>query len=172
MLRLGVGLASEDRKRDSVISELGVDENIVLSDWKSVSRWGMLSTYKKRDSASRLTSELSIKVPYLSAPLRTLSGGNQQKAVIARLLHARARVLLLDEPTRGIDVGSKAQLYGLISDLASRGIAIILVSSEFEELVLVCDRVMVLRGGRICSEVTGDELTLENLLLMSLMEEN
>jgi ABC-type sugar transport system ATPase subunit len=172
MLRLGVGLASEDRKRDSVIAKLGVDENIVLSDWKAVSRWGMLSKNKKRDSAVRLTTELSIKVPYLSAPLRTLSGGNQQKAVLARLLHARARVLLLNEPTRGVDVGAKAQLYGFISDLASKGIAVIVVSSEFEELVLVCDRVMILRAGRICGEVTGDELTLQNLLLMSLMEQN
>jgi len=121
MLRLGVGLASEDRKRDSVISELGVDDNIILSDWKSVSRWGMLSKKKKYDSAERLTTELSIKVPWLGSPLRTLSGGNQQKAVIARLLHAKVKVLLLDEPTRGIDVGAKAQLLRCFNDWRLEG---------------------------------------------------
>lgn len=168
MKRLGVGLTPENRKRDGVVPELGVDENIVMSDYGRVASRGVLSRSRIAALTGRLRDQLQVKVADLSSPIATLSGGNQQKAVIGRWLHAGSDVLLLDEPTRGVDVEAKAQIYQLMRTIAADGASVVFVSSEIEELPLVCDRVLVLRGGRITDEFRAPDIDLSRLLAASM----
>jgi ABC-type sugar transport system ATPase subunit len=170
MLARGVGFTPEDRRGAGIVPLLGVGENVLLS-----ARGRVLPRFWIRPSLeSRLSGEifrkLSIKTSSAAQEIATLSGGNQQKAVIGRLLAANMSVLMLDEPTRGIDVHAKAQIYRLIRELASSGVAVIFVSSELEELSEVCDRVLVLRQGRIAEEVMGPDLTTEKLLALAMKE--
>ncbi|MEU0156115.1 sugar ABC transporter ATP-binding protein [Micromonospora fulviviridis] len=159
MVRRGVGLTPEERKTDGIVPLLGIDENIVLADRRSVRRGPLLSSRLQHSAARKLVSALSIRTPGVTVPVGALSGGNQQKAVIARWLHRGSRVLLLDEPTRGVDVQAKAQIYELVRKLADDGVSILFVSSELEELPLVCSRVVVLRDGAITAQLTGDDIT-------------
>jgi simple sugar transport system ATP-binding protein len=164
MRRAGIGMTPENRKREGVFLDLGIDENIVISDFGRVSRGGVLSSRTIRDVTRLLRDRLHIKAHDLSKSISTLSGGNQQKAVIARWLHADTDVLLLDEPTRGVDVEAKAQIYEIMRQVADDGKAVIFVSSEIEELPLACDRVLVLRDGAIQSEFTAPDIDLTRLL--------
>ena len=164
MSRLGIGYTPEHRKRDGIVPLLGVDENIVMSDLGAVGRGGLLSLRQRDRAADRVIADLDVKVPDRATPIAALSGGNQQKVVIGRWLHAETRVLLLDEPTRGVDVGAKAQIYALVRDLADRGAGVVFVSSEEEELPLVCDRVEVLVAGRNAATLTGDAITVDALV--------
>ncbi|GAB3576453.1 sugar ABC transporter ATP-binding protein [Amycolatopsis endophytica] len=164
MKRLGVGMTPEDRKDEGVVPLLGVDENLVLSKWDSVSSGATVRPGLVRRAATRLIERLSIATAAPRTPIVNLSGGNQQKAVIGRWLHAGSRILLLDEPTRGVDVHAKAEIYRLVRELAGTGAAIVFVSGELEELPLVCDRVLALREGRIAGELSGAQLTTESVL--------
>jgi sugar transport system ATP-binding protein len=164
MKRLGVGMTPEDRKHEGVVPLLGVDENIVLSRFGSVRSGPTIRPGLVRRAAERLIAQLSIATAAPGTPIVNLSGGNQQKAVIGRWLHAGSRILLLDEPTRGVDVQAKAEVYALVRELADVGNAIVFVSGELEELPLVCDRVLVLRGGRAAGELSGDDLTTDSVL--------
>jgi simple sugar transport system ATP-binding protein len=168
MRRLGVGLTPENRKRDGVILEMGVDENIVMSDYPTVSTRGVLSARKIVARTEGLRDRLQIKVAALSAPVANLSGGNQQKVVIGRWLYAGSSVLLLDEPTRGVDVEAKAQIYRIMRTVADNGAAVVFVSSEIEELPLVCDRVLVLRRGEIAEQFIAPDIDLTKLLAASM----
>ncbi len=154
MRQLGIGMTPEDRKGTGIIPGLGIDENIVMSDWKRVSSGGFLASGRIRAATKALGQRLSIKADDLTRPINTLSG-KPAKAVIARWLHADSDVLLLDEPTRGVDVQAKAQIYDIMRQVADSGKAVVFVSSEAEELPLACDRVLVLRGGRIREEFTA-----------------
>ncbi|MGX6447021.1 sugar ABC transporter ATP-binding protein [Patulibacter sp. S7RM1-6] len=169
MLDLGVGMTPENRKRDGIVPELGVDENVVLADYPR-ERGPVISWGRVRESVGALRDRLQIKTERLGTPIGTLSGGNQQKAVIGRWLHAGSRVLLLDEPTRGVDVESKTQIYALIRQLADEGRAVVFVSSEVEELPLACDRVLVLRGGRIATEHRAPHIDLDRLFADAIAE--
>ncbi len=162
--RLGVGLTPEDRKREGVINELSIAENMVMSDYPRVSSYATLSPRRITEAATQLRDRLAIKIADVNHSIATLSGGNQQKAVIGRWLHAGSNVLLLDEPTRGVDVGSKAQIYDIMRALADDGAAVVFVSSELEELPLVCDRVLVLRSGRLAEEFVAPDITTTALL--------
>ncbi|WP_446689111.1 ATP-binding cassette domain-containing protein [Saccharopolyspora phatthalungensis] len=164
MKRLGVGMTPEDRKDEGVVPLLGVDENLVLSKFSAVSSGPTVRPGRVRRAAQRLIGRLSIATPSARTPIVNLSGGNQQKAVIGRWLHAGSRILLLDEPTRGVDVQAKAEIYRLVRELAKRGAAIVFVSGELEELPLVCDRVLTLRDGRVAAELSGRELTTDSVL--------
>lgn len=168
MRRAGIAMTPEDRKREGALMNLGIDENIVMSDYRSVSRSGVLSVPLIRDASEALARRLSIKAHDLAQPISTLSGGNQQKAVIARWLHADAGILLLDEPTRGVDVEAKAQIYAIMRAVADEGKAVVFVSSELEELPLCCDRVLVLRDGAIQREFVAPDITLSDLLEASM----
>ncbi len=170
--RLGVGLTPEDRKREGVITELSIAENMVMSDYARVSRYGALRPRRLTASAEGLRDRLEVKVADLQHSIATLSGGNQQKTVIGRWLHAGSNVLLLDEPTRGVDVGSKAQIYDITRQLADEGAAVVFVSSEIEELPLVCDRVLVLRGGRLAEEFVAPDLSTAALLAAAMTTAN
>lgn len=169
-LQHGIGMTPENRKEDGIFPSLGIDENIVVSDWAVVSTGGVLSPAKIRAAAEKIVKQMSIKTSSTKAELATLSGGNQQKAVIGRWLHADSTVLLLDEPTRGVDIEAKAQIYALIRDLASTGRAVVFVSSELEELQAVCDRAFVLRGGEMVEEFVAPQISTDILLAAAMAE--
>jgi ABC-type sugar transport system ATPase subunit len=162
----GLGLVAQDR-RQSLIHEHSVAENIVMASLPSVTRRGFVDVAALRRQALDYVERLAIKVPGVDTPVGTLSGGNQQKVQVARWLASGARVLLLVDPTRGIDVGTRAEIGALWRTLAAEGRALLLVSSEAEELVDVCDRVVVLRNGRAAGEVAGAELAEERLLRLA-----
>ena len=137
---------------------------VVLPVLGSLSRFGIVSRRRERERAERYASDLRVKASSLEQPVLTLSGGNQQKVVLAKWLACRVDVLILDEPTRGIDVGAKQEVYQTIHRLARDGVAIVLISSELPEIVGLCDRVLVLRGGRIVGELAGGEASQETVL--------
>ena len=169
-LRAGVGLTPENRKEDGIFPELSIAENIVVSDWKPVSRLGVLRMRAIQDTAKRLMKNMSVKASSPDDEIGTLSGGNQQKVVIARWLHAKSSVLLLDEPTRGVDIEAKAQIYALMRELAAAGTSIVFVSSEIEELQAVCDRAVVLRAGQIMDEFHVPDIRTETLLAAAIAD--
>lgn len=146
-IRSGVGFLSEDRKQEGLMTDQSLADNLILSDFRPVSRAGVLSASRVRQAADRWIDRLGIVARDGSQTVGELSGGNQQKVLLARLLHQDADILLLDEPTRGVDVGSKIEIYDLIGDLAARGSAVLFVSSYLPELLGVCDRIGVMHRG-------------------------
>ncbi|WP_042263453.1 sugar ABC transporter ATP-binding protein [Paraburkholderia heleia] len=170
LLENGLGFTPESRKEQGIFPQLGVDENIVLTNPRKVSRAGMLSAARIHDAAAAVIRSMGIKAGTPAIPISTLSGGNQQKAVIGRWVHARAQILLLDEPTRGVDVDAKQQIYTIMRALAAEGNSVIFVSSELEELPLVCDRVAVIRDGRIAEELAAPAITTQALMSACLFE--
>lgn len=166
--RLGVGFTSEDRKADGIIPERGIDENLVMAAWKKVSSLGVISSSRFRQAVGKLIADLSIRAESPTMLIKNLSGGNQQKVVIGRQLHAGSRVLLLDEPTRGVDIEAKSQIYGLLRNLARKGDAVVFVSSEIEELALVADRVIVLSGGALVGVFDAPDFDTESLLVAAM----
>jgi simple sugar transport system ATP-binding protein len=164
MIRRGFGYTPESRKEDGIIPLLGVDENTVITDFRRVDRGGVLSATAIADATRLVVARLHVKTAATTTPVVTLSGGNQQKVVIGRWIHAASRILLLDEPTRGVDVEAKNQIYDIIRGLAREGRSILFVSSEIEELGQVCDRVLVLRDGRMAEEHTAPMIDAERLL--------
>ena len=167
-LKAGIGITPEDRRTDGIVPFLGVDENVVLTDWSSVSQAGVVRRPKLVRAVQLVIDSMSIKVADQRDSVSTLSGGNQQKVVIGRWLHAGSRALLLDEPTRGVDVEAKAQIYALLRTLAALGKAVVFVSSEIEELSLVCDRVLVLAGGRVVAEHMAPGIKTHELLMAAM----
>jgi ABC-type sugar transport system ATPase subunit len=155
--RAGIGLLTEDRKRDGLLFNLGVRENIGVGSLGRVSRFGVLRRRQETRFAEGFMHRLSIRASSSSAAVTTLSGGNQQKVILSRLLLARPSVLLLDEPTKGVDVAAKAEIYRILAELAGNGIALVVVSSELEELLTLCDRIMVLCRGRMTDLMTRAE---------------
>ena len=164
----GIALTPENRKDDGIFPLLGVDENVVIGDWRKVADRGIIWARRVRDAFASISRRMSIKAARQDAPISTLSGGNQQKVVIGRWIHAGASVLLLDEPTRGVDVEAKAQIYAIVRDISREGAAVIFVSSEIEELPLVCDRVLVLRHGRMAEAFTSPDIDSDALLAASI----
>jgi simple sugar transport system ATP-binding protein len=171
MLRRGLGITPENRRRDGIVPLMGVDENIVMSDLRRVSRYGVLDRRAIGEAARALIDRLAIKTARPGTPIGNLSGGNQQKAVLARWLYAGSTVLLLDEPTRGVDVEAKRQIYDQMRRLADDRRAVVFVSSEVEELADVCDRIVVLRSGRAVAELSGDEIALQRVMAIAIAEE-
>jgi D-xylose transport system ATP-binding protein len=159
----GLGLLSQDR-RETLIHDHSVEDNIVLASLAAISPRGILDLDRKRLLAQEYVTRLQIRAPSVSARVATLSGGNQQKVQIARWLAAGSRVLLLVDPTRGVDVGARAEINLLWQALADEGFALLLISSEAEELVEVCHRVLVMRHGRLGDELHGDDITVGRLL--------
>ena len=163
-IRAGVVMLPEDRKVEGIVPSLSVRENIVLAALPRLSRGGVVST-AKQDAVVRLFMDrLRIKASSPEQKVSDLSGGNQQKVLLARWLCMNPRVLLLDEPTRGIDVGAKAEVQGLIEELAAEGMAVVLISSELEELIEGSDRVLVLKEGRMVGHLEGNQVTEPALL--------
>ncbi len=163
-LRQGVGLLSEDRKEEGLAVRLSIATNLTLSRLEPIATAGFVDPLKKRAAAERRAGELRIKCASVDAPVSSLSGGNQQKVALARLLHHDCDVLLLDEPTRGVDVGSKAEIYRLIADLAGNGKAVLFVSSYLPELMGNCDRIAVMRRGEVLAVKATREWTEHEIL--------
>jgi simple sugar transport system ATP-binding protein len=164
MLGAGVVLTPEDRRREGIVPLLGVDENIAMTRWPAVTRAAVVSPQRVRDRARGVIDRLAIRTASPATAIGTLSGGSQQKVVIGKWLDEHTRVLLLDEPTRGVDIHAKEQIYDIVRALAAEGLGVVFVSSEFEELCAVCDRLLVLRDGRIAADVTGGSVTPGEIL--------
>lgn len=150
----GLAMVTEDRRKSGIVSRLSVKQNISLANLSEISTHGIwIKSKKENKDIKALTEKLAIKTPSVMQPVGALSGGNQQKVILARWLYTKPRVLILDEPTKGIDVGSKSEIHRMISDLAGQGIAIILISSECDEAMGISDRIMVFHKGTIVNEV-------------------
>jgi ribose transport system ATP-binding protein len=157
----GIGYLTEDRKGEGLAMQLGIEPNITLASVPGSPAW--IDRGAEHETASKRADELDIRAPSLRTPVQTLSGGNQQKVVVAKWLETDARVLFFDEPARGIDVGTKAELFKLLGALAQDGRGIVLISSYLPELINLCDRVLVLRDGAIAGELQRDDLSEERI---------
>ncbi len=164
-VELGIGLLPEDRKLQGLILELSIRDNISLSSLKAISRWTVLNKKKEQEIVDENFKYLRIKAPSSRQLVKSLSGGNQQKVVISKWLAAKPQILIFDEPTRGIDVGAKHEIYLLMRKLVEQGICIIMVSSEMEELLGMADRVYIMREGKISGEIESrNDFSQENIM--------
>jgi ABC-type sugar transport system ATPase subunit len=164
----GLGFITEDRKQQGLLLQRSVAENITLTCLDEISRLGVLDLGAELERAGSLVERLRIRATSLEQETVNLSGGNQQKVVLARWLAARCRVLLFDEPTRGIDVGAKVEIYDLIGELVEQGVAIVLISSEMSELLGLADRVAVMHEGALQGVLTRAEATQERIMELAL----
>jgi len=163
-LDAGVCLVPEDRKRQGCVLGMPCSENITMAVLPSLKKGGLLDRQRERELSARYFSELSIKAASYDAPVNSLSGGNQQKVVIGKWLARGGRLFIVDEPTRGVDVGAKAAIHALVDELARKGYAVILISSELPELINLSSRVLVMREGRIVGELNREETNQESVL--------
>ena len=169
-IRLGIGFAPEDRKREGLILIRSVLENASLAILRRLTRFHFVQQRLERRVAMEYVTRLNVRTPSIDQEVGKLSGGNQQKVVLARWLAARPRVLILDEPTRGIDVGAKAEIYRLVDQLANDGLGIMLISSELSEILGLSDRIYVMQSGRITGELPGPGTTEEQVLNLAMAE--
>jgi monosaccharide-transporting ATPase len=158
-VRAGIGFSPEDRKTDGIVPWMSVRENLTLALLPRLTRAGVVDSRRQRAIVDRFIARLGIKTSSPDQPIRELSGGNQQKVLLARWLCTDPRLLILDEPTRGIDVGAKGEIQALINELADAGLGVLMISSELDELTEGCDRVVVMRDGRSVAELGRDEVT-------------
>lgn len=156
-IRNGIGLVPEDRRQQGLVLRLSVKFNELIIKMGEISKFGFVNTKKERELALKYKTDLNIKTPYLDKKVGELSGGNQQKVVIAKWLMMSPKILILDEPTRGIDVGAKSEIYKLINQLAMEGVAIIVISSELPEILGISDRIVIMSEGRKAGELTASE---------------
>jgi len=165
---LGMALVPANRLRDGIVVGLNVRENLNLTTARRLVRHGRIPADDDRQQASRICGKMSVKAPSLEAPILALSGGNQQKVVLGKWLQTEPTVLLLDEPTQGVDVAAKAEIHHLIDEAAIQGVAVLVCSSDETELERLCDRVVVLRHGRVMSDFVGDAIQTRRLVHTSL----
>jgi ABC-type sugar transport system ATPase subunit len=170
-IKAGMGYVPEDRKLQGLFFQMGVGENIVVPFMSRLATLGLRVFRRERELVSKKISAFQVKTASTSSLPGELSGGNQQKLLIARWMGEGTRVLLLDEPTRGIDVGTKAEIYRLVREAAAGGAAVLLVSSEMPELLALSDRIIVLCGGRMTGELKGESMTQANILRLATQEE-
>ncbi|MGQ3279052.1 MAG: ATP-binding cassette domain-containing protein, partial [Shinella sp.] len=167
-VKAGIVYLSEDRKGSGVFLELSIAQNISVLDLKALTNpAGLLKRRAETALAEDFAKRLGVRMSGVDAPVKSLSGGNQQKVAIAKQLAVKPKVILMDEPTRGIDVGAKTEIHRLLRDLARSGIGIVVISSEMPELLGLCDRVLVVREGRIAGELGGDEMTEEAVIRLA-----
>lgn len=161
----GIGFVPEDRKHQGLILEQSVQKNIGLVGLGAWSRWGgWLNQHREKQMAMEARERLSIKTPHLHKPVKLLSGGNQQKIVIAKWLAVEPKILLMDEPTRGVDIGAKQEIYNLMEKLAAAGRAILFASSELDEVIGIADRVLVMHEGRLAGELVGASINEQEIM--------
>ena len=158
-IRAGIGFCSEDRKAEGIIPQMSVQENLTLALLPQLARAGIVDRIRQREIVETFVQKLGVKTAGAQQPIGELSGGNQQKVLLARWLCLNPKLLILDEPTRGIDVGAKGEIQKLIDELADSGLGVLMISSELEELSEGCDRVVVLRDGVSVAELRGDEVS-------------
>jgi rhamnose transport system ATP-binding protein len=166
-INLGVGYVPEDRRQHGVVLELPIASNTSLASLKMVARHGLIDRNKESELAMRYLRQLRIKAASIYSETGSLSGGNQQKVALARWLAIDPKILILDEPTQGVDVGSKAEIHGLMMDLAERGLAIIMISSELPEILGMSDRIAVMHQGTIAGVLSREEATQQKILSLA-----
>jgi ribose transport system ATP-binding protein len=160
----GIGLVPEDRKEQGLVTGLSVRQNIGMAMMRALSRFGLVSVARERRLAENFVIQLAIRTPSVDQNVLFLSGGNQQRVVIAKWLATEPKVLIVDEPTRGIDVGAKAEIHALLRDLAEQGVTILMISSELPEILSMSDRVLVMHHGRVVGEVARHQATQEAIM--------
>src|SRR5205807_1723935 len=164
----GIAYVPEDRRRHGVILDLAISANITLASLDQFSWMGALDLGREKEVAADYTRKLGIKTPAIFAPVATLSGGNQQKVALSRWLVTKPSVLILDEPTQGIDVGAKSEIHALMTELAARGVAILMISSELSEILGMSDRIAVMHGGTTFAVLDRAEATQQQILALAL----
>jgi L-arabinose transport system ATP-binding protein len=170
-IRAGIGLVPEERKAQALLMERSVRDNVSLVVLRRISTAHVVRARAERKLTAEFVRRLSVRTPSIEQIVGNLSGGNQQKVVLARGLAMRPRVLILDEPTRGVDVGAKAEIYQLINDLAGDGLAIVVISSELPEILALSDRVLVMKAGRITGELARSDASEERILALAMKDE-
>jgi ribose transport system ATP-binding protein len=163
-IELGIGLVPEDRKQLGLILNMVVRENTTLANLDLLSMLGFVDRKREREVAEKYKTDLRIRTPTIEQEVKNLSGGNQQKVVLAKWLFTDSKLLIFDEPTRGIDVGAKVEIYELMNELAAQGVAMIMISSELPELLGMADRILVMHEGRIGGELSRAEATQEKVM--------
>ena len=163
-MKHGIAMVSEDRARTGLLLPFSIKQNMTFAILKKICRGGFINTKKEKELVDKYIGYLSVKMRETDQPVKELSGGNQQKVVIAKWLLSEPDILILDEPTRGIDVGAKAEVYKLISELARRGKAILMISSEMQEILQLSDRAYVMCEGRITAELNRHELDSTSIM--------
>ena len=164
-IQYGLGFVPEDRKQQGLFLNMAVRENIIVSGMGLVANAGFVNSAKANGLAQEFVDKLNIRTPSLRQQVRNLSGGNQQKVIIARWLTLQPRILILDEPTRGVDVGAKAEIYTLMRRLAADGVGVLMISSELPEVLGVSDRILVMHEGRVTGEFSHDEATQDKIMV-------
>jgi ABC-type sugar transport system ATPase subunit len=160
----GIGLVPEDRKEQGLVAGLSVQRNIGMPTMRALSRFGVLNVAAEKRLAQRFVEQLAIRTPSVDQKVMFLSGGNQQRVVIAKWISTRPKLLIVDEPTRGIDIGAKVEIHRLLADLAGQGMALLMISSELPEIIALSDRVLVMHRGRIAGELSGSASTQESIM--------
>ncbi|MBQ9084199.1 MAG: sugar ABC transporter ATP-binding protein, partial [Clostridia bacterium] len=163
----GFAMLTEERRASGIFGILSVRENAIISSLDGYKRFGLLSEERMNKAALSIVKSMRVKTPSLRARISTLSGGNQQKVILGRWLLTKPRVLLLDEPTRGLDVGARQEIYQLINKLAEDGHGVLVVSSELPELFGICDRIMVMSNGELVGEVDPKTQTQEDVMRLA-----
>lgn len=166
-IRQGIGLLPEDRKQQGILLGMSIRKNISFPILKSLSRFGFLRKRKENAICAAISSQLNVKTPSLDQKAKNLSGGNQQKVVLAKWLGTKCDILIFDEPTRGIDVGAKQEIYQLLAKFADEGQSVIMISSELPELLGMSDRILVMRNGEIAGAMDRDEFSQEKALMLA-----
>lgn len=167
----GIAFLTEDRKDQGIFPQQGVRENISVASLKKLKKFGCISTRMENQFATEQCEKLTVKTSSIHKKIAELSGGNQQKALFARWLAMNPQILILDEPTKGIDVGAKAEIYRIVRDIANQGISVIVVSSELPEIIGLSDRIYVMKNGRIVSEIPAESATEETIIAWAMMDE-
>jgi rhamnose transport system ATP-binding protein len=160
----GVGFVPEDRRQHGLVMDFSIEDNIALASLRRLKRFGLLFGSAERKFSIEWAMRLQVKYGRMSNPVSSLSGGNQQKVVLAKWLSRQPRLLIVDEPTRGIDVGTKAEVHRLLSALATEGVAVLVISSELPEVLSVADRILVMREGRLVSTLDHDNASEERII--------
>jgi len=166
-IRLGFGLVPEDRQMQGLILDMSVKQNISLAELRFIQKWGFWNRRREEEDAVAMVRRLNIRTPSVDQRVKFLSGGNQQKVVLAKWLSLEPKVLILDEPTHGIDVGAKQEIYNLMCELTRNGVAILMISSEMEEVIGMSDRVVVIHEGAVAGELRRDELSEEAIIALA-----
>jgi rhamnose transport system ATP-binding protein len=167
-VELGIAYVPEDRRRHGVVLEMSVAANTTLATLRDVSRVGLIDFGREGAVAADFVKKLGVKAASIEAPVGSLSGGNQQKVALARWMAAGPRVMILDEPTQGVDVGAKAEIHRLMGELAGRGMAVVMISSELPEVLGMSDRIAVMHGGTVAGVLGRSEATQERIMELAL----
>lgn len=164
----GIGLVPESRKEQGAVLNLSIIENMTMATLQKYSNFGLINHKAEKEACEKLQQLLQIKLGTLNDPISSLSGGNQQKVVLAKWLSTDCDLIIFDEPTRGVDVGAKAEIYRIISDLAKLGYGVLVISSELVELIGLCHRLYVMSEGTITGELIGKQMTEENIMKLAI----